>query len=94
MVSLWVDDERVGSGLRTFVVLSVGPKHVHLFNASTLSEITIDKATFMKHARPHDAKTGAVKRILRRNASIYKRMGLRYGPNKVKAALAVLDDND
>jgi hypothetical protein len=94
MVSLWVDDERVGCGLRTFVVISIGPKHVRLFNAQTLAEISVDKATFMKHARPHDAKTGAVKRILRRNASIYQRLGLRYGPNKVKAALAALDHND
>ena len=91
IVELWMDDRRVGCGLRRYVVLQVGRKWVRLFHAPTLQTIPMPKSEFERHARPAvGAKPKAVRRIIRANVQQAQRLGLWDGGKAAKEALRAL----
>jgi len=90
MVSLYVDDQKLGSGERSFLVLEIGQKTVRLFNAPTLSEIAVDRLAFDRHARPYRSLTKTVAAIIARNQATFERLDLDYAPRTAREAMRVL----
>lgn len=90
MVTLWVEHDKIGDGYRNFLVVEIGQKQVVLFNAPTLCEITIDRVTFERHAKPYRSLTKTVAAIIARNQGIFERFNLDYDARASKRAAAAL----
>ena len=90
MVTFYVDDQKLGCGERSFLVLEIGQKTVRLFNAPTLSEISVDRVAFDRHARPYRSLTKTVAAIIARNQAEFERLDLEYDPRVAKRALEAL----
>jgi|SRR5581483_12307170 len=91
VVDLYLDDSRVGCGLRRFVVLEVGRKWVKLFSAPQLATVTVDRPTFDRWAKPaRDAKPRKIAEIIRRNVAEAKRLELSFSESRAKQAVRIL----
>jgi hypothetical protein len=98
VVDIFLDDNKVGSGLRRYVVLECGPRVVRLFYYPTLTLVKVDRLTFDRKAKPaKDAKKRTIARIIRANVEqaerINKQSGrpvMAEGSAWAKQALAVL----
>src|ERR1700692_273405 len=67
MVSLWLDRQDVGCGLRRYIVLDVGAPLVRLFSAAKLLTIEVDRNEFDRYARPVRAKARTISAIIKTN---------------------------
>jgi len=61
-VTMWVDDAKVGCGIRNFVVIEIGPRWVRMFHVATLQEVRVTRIEFDRYATPYKAKN-LIKRI-------------------------------
>lgn len=98
VVDLWLDDVKVGCGVRRYVVLECGSKWVKLFYPPQLVLVTIDRVTFDRHAKPaRNAKVRKLARIIRDNVASATRVNeaagkpvMPDGGARAKQALRVL----
>lgn len=90
-VSMWLDESAVGSGSRVFIVREVGDKSVTLYYPPLLTEITVDRRSFDKYARPY--KTTADRAVARVDAAACTadRCKIDYSPRAVKSINAAVD---
>lgn len=82
-VTMWIDDAKIGCGIRNFVVIEAGPRWVRMFHVATLQEILVTRIEFERYARPYEAKQ-LVERI-DRSASVYDRNDLDYSARTVRS---------
>jgi hypothetical protein len=81
-VTMWVDDAKVGCGIRQFVVIEADSRWVRMFHVATLQEIRVTRLEFDRYARAYTAKN-LVKRI-ETHATEFEKIGLEYSARAVK----------
>ena len=69
----------IGTGFRRLIVIEVGTKTAKLFSVPYLTNITIDRATFDRKAKPVTFNPKTVKRIIRENIELTRRIALEPG---------------
>lgn len=74
MVTLWLDRQDVGCGLRRYIVLDIGARIVRLFSAAKLITIDIDRAEFDRYARPVRGKARIITAIVKANQRMADRI--------------------
>ena len=73
MVTMWVEDVKLGCGLRQFVVLEIGAKWCRLYSAAALTELRVTREEFDKYAKPYRSAVD-VSAIVDRNATLYDKL--------------------
>lgn len=64
---LWIDDPRIGSGARPFVVTAIDAIRVRLFSCAALVEIEVERRAFDERAESYESEPAIVLAIPRRN---------------------------
>lgn len=98
VVDIWLDDAKVGCGMRRYVVLECGPRAVKLFYYPSLVTVTVDRLTFDRKAKPaRDARKRKIAQIIRDNVALAERVNaqagrpvMAEGGARAKQTLAVL----
>lgn len=98
VVDIWLDDAKVGCGMRRYVVLECGSRWVKLFYYPSLVTVTVDRLTFDRKAKPaKDAHKRTIARIIRENMAQAERINAQAkrpvmadGGARAKQALQVL----
>jgi hypothetical protein len=90
MVSIWLDDVKVGCGERSYLVISVGPKWATLLQPAMLTEVKVDRPTFERHAERVSFVAKGVRRLIIRNTRQARRLRLQHPAHTIKTALAML----
>jgi hypothetical protein len=80
MVSLYLEDARIGCGFRRYLVLEVGPKFVTLFYAPKLATVRVDCLTFDRHAKAETLMAGIIRANMDEAQKLY--------PTERRAAVA------
>lgn len=91
VVRLYVDDARIGSGWRLFVVLRIGRARALLLEPIQLVTLTVDRATLERHGQPcPGVKPARLAKRIRANLRALKRLGLRHSSKGARAAIEIL----
>lgn len=90
MVSIYIDDAKIGCGERTFIVTDMNDKTVKLYSASLLRDVTVTRGEFDKYAKPFKATLKVVE-SLNRNCTTFDRLDLEYSPAVARKARKVVE---
>lgn len=91
-IQLYLDDARVGSGYRRFLVLEIGRKWVTLFHLPSLSKLRLAREEIERNPtfRIVDGNRRTLRRLIRDTAKTRRRLGLSYSDSGAKQALELL----
>jgi hypothetical protein len=91
-IQLYLDDSRIGSGYRRFLVLEVGRKWATLFYAPTLAKLRLPIEAVERNPSYEEVETNRrlLRRLIKDAVKTRKRLGLGYSEDAVKTALDML----
>jgi hypothetical protein len=91
-IQLYVDDSRVGSGYRRFLVLEVGRKWVTTLYLPTLTKVRFPISELERNPSYTEVEGNrrTLHRLIKSTLKTRKRLGLPYSNSGTKAALELL----